>query len=1061
MTTKGGVIQSPMSDGGKKINLKEDSNVEDFNKDDHTGWDFSRTIKYKTLHKNDVKRGQLIDEISDLRDVLRKSVIGPLSREILHDQVYTLPEEYDNLDDDLDSNHGGSHHHHHHHHHTDLPHSKSNLSLSSISSSAKAAATLIPTEEETRFYETIEKDLDDLTTSYNSSNSNNNNNNNNNGGNNNNNNNGDNHDNDNVTINKEKLLTLMKEYKKSKDVAKDHSSVIVDLDNQLNEIKGDLELKKKKIQLLKTTNNTPIKSTGQKPPINTTTATTTTTTTTATATPNTISGATKSVINNSGEFSPNTGRKRSPTITPNHQIQQQYQQQQQQQQQQFQQQANNNNSSPSLLKRESALNTSINNLLHTAATSVITEDINQKISEVLNNAKYRIERIQFKNRVLLTSSLHNLSTEIHQILERRITKKQVNTELKQNAQIVADCDAVRNTILTFMTDLAQQYQMLDLSIEEASKKKKFKSKEKSKKVLELEKQKKQVEAAIAFLKIEKRSVRELRDRFVSVCNEVTKLYEHCNTIERDLSKWDIELERLYLKIREGYFSDYFKLHPVFQSCSARIKDHYYIKQDLIRELARREAARIASEIYVSGIVQILECGPDLITDERMVDVARVRGLEHQVHMLYHALHDQQTEKSYLLHATNEHSVPQYSNHIIPNSNSNSLSNINTNGIQQQQRSSPSNTYNNNNNSSSNNVTPLTNNTRTSSLNNLHVNNVESEKKSNSIGSSNGLVVNNMNGSGNSIGKNNNNVNTHSNITSPSPLNISQPTSNLTANGGVKPTTTPISSPIIKPAPIVAPLQTSTTTTTSSTQLPTTTTTTTAQTQQPSSSSSFKPKPAAISVVTPPSQAVINSKPTTTTTTTTTKSPPPSTSTSSSANKPPGSFVMEIMILNHEQLFPANIKNQTSPILMKTSGYLDTISDLTSEQLIQSAQIASNEGKVYSDSLKVNGNTMGGDQVDVYMASELLKHFFKTVDPFLSKSLFQEWLLAERLENQEDRIQSIKELIKKLSEENKAIIGSLLRLINKVAQRSISDSPNHNPIPSLARAFSELVLRTTK
>eukprot|EP01133_Synstelium_polycarpum_P009728 gene9728-11360_t len=973
MTTKMVNLSSPLSDGGgtkKQFNLKEESNVTDFNKEEGVGWNFGGSIKINTLHKNDLKRGQLIDEISDLRDVLRRSCIGPLSREIidLSDQFHQnmATEEEKALYDSLARHEAGE---------GGLSHSKSNTSISSSSSRQ-------PTDEERQLHENIERELSMAASDSSAM----------------------------VTINKEKLAVLMKEYKRTKEDLKDHSSHLAEIDNQLLEAKGDLELKRKKIQLLKT-GNTPVKPTAQKPPIH--------------------SASVGKSASQQLDLSPSGGRKRSPTITPNHQIQQQIQSQAngQQHQQHQQQQQQQQQSSPSLGKKDNSLNTSINNLLHTAATSVITEDINQKISEVLNTAKYRIERIQFKNRVLLTSSLHNLSTEIHTILERRITKKQVNAELQQNAQIVGDCDSVRTTIVTFMSDLTHQVQMLDLAIDEAAKKKMFKSKEKSKRVLELERNRKQVESAIAFLKIEKRSVRELRDRFVSVCNEVTKLYEVCNSVERDLSKWDIELERIYLKLREGYFSDYFKLHPVFQSCTARIKDHYAVKQDLIRELARREAARIASEIYVSGIVQILECGTDLITDERMVDVARVRGLEHQVHMLYHALHDQQTERSYLVHSINGTNLPQYNNHIIHNNNY---------AVQQQApasqhspnhspKSSPKNTTN----QLPANMAGITMDHKRNSFGSNPMKG--STGSTGSVGSSSGFTSNHNN----NINNSNNNTNNH---TTTPPTQIVRPATN-----------------ILKPAPLVGPI------TNKKDVSPNATITTPPPVPNATVVVPVVVLPSPVVKAEPPKPLPTVVKPVTPvvapTTTTTTTAPV----TSSAANKrtegPPGSMVMEIMIRNFESLFPINSKSHTSPILIKTSGYLDTISDLSADILIQSASIASNEGRVYSDSLKVNGNMIGADQVDVYMTSELLKHFFKTVDPFLTKTLFQEWLLAERFEDPEQRISAIRELITKLSEENKSIIGSLLRMLNKVVGKALETNPNNNPIPALSRAFSSLILRT--
>ncbi|GAM22878.1 hypothetical protein SAMD00019534_060530 [Acytostelium subglobosum LB1] len=576
-----------------------------------------------------------------------------------------------------------------------------------------------------------------------------------------------------------------------------------------------------------------------------------------------------------------------------------------------------------------------------------------------------------------------------------------------------------------MNGLIEQAQVIDVHIDDANKKKKFKLKEKSKKVMDLEKSKKQIEAALAFLKIEKRSVRELRDRFVSVCNEVTALYEHCNTIERDLSKWDIELERLYSKVKEGYFSDYFKLHPVFETCSARIRDHHQVKQDLIRELARREAARIASEIYVSGIIQILECGVDLITDERMVDVARVRGLEHQVHMLYHALHDQQMEMSYAIHMRGSGGVmpPQASNE----GSSPQQQQTPPHPHQQQQQQQPS--------SSGSRGSPK-----------VSPSNTVGNKPPTMVGSS-GDLSKKSNDSRGSMGSNSS--------AQSSPMSSSPPSTNHITSAAAKSSSTP---------PVLSPSKPAVQTQVQPSQ---------PQTQPQQQAKPMNTTPSVATTTSTATSTTVATKPATSTTSTTTpssapanqtKSPTPAAAAAPSNPRPkgaPGAFVMESLIKNTDAFFSLADKNQSSPLLIKTSGYLDTISDLTAEQLIQSAYAACNEGKVYSDSLRVNGSMMGGDQVDVYMASELLKHFFRTANPFLSEQLTQEWLAVDSIEDNERAMEAVRTFIKKMPDENKAILSSLLRLLNKVAQKSLASKPNPNLIPTMSKAFSELVLRTNK
>ncbi|GAM22879.1 hypothetical protein SAMD00019534_060540 [Acytostelium subglobosum LB1] len=375
--------QQVLSPDGKKVNLKEASTVEDFNKDDANGWDFGGSIRVNTLHKNDVKRGNLIDEISDLRNVLRKSVMGPLSRELLTDKMYMPPgdDEYDLLDAATTSSGGGGGDYR-------MPHSRSNVSISSMSSSRLSQHQSV-NEEEIKQCDAIESELSELLTNKAAQ-----------------------EDVPTITINKEKLVMLMKDYKRSKDVMKVKSSLIQEMDNELCEVRGDLELKKKKIQILKSAHNTirpsahqhaVVEQQQQQPPA--------------------------SSSNNNTRMSNGTGtggRVRSSTVASPHDTQSSGQRQQ------------HESSSSS-----ASINTSINNLLQqttSAPGGVISEDINSKIVDVLNTAKYRIERIQFKNRMLLTSKMHTLSNEIHQILDKRITKKQVNIELVKNSQIVADCD---------------------------------------------------------------------------------------------------------------------------------------------------------------------------------------------------------------------------------------------------------------------------------------------------------------------------------------------------------------------------------------------------------------------------------------------------------------------------------------------------------------------------------------------------------------------------------------------------------------------------------------------
>ncbi|KAF2077935.1 hypothetical protein CYY_000736 [Polysphondylium violaceum] len=831
--------------------------------------------KINTLHKNDIKSNHLIDEISDLREVLRKSVIGPN----ININDYIDGADFSQLEDDdedwLIKQHLKIKKE------KDLTNSKSNSSLSNIINSYNSRQNGSEKNLD------VDKDIESLMNSLNSlennqvniSNHYNNSNNN-----------GNNSNNGNNTVDKGK--------------------------------------KKKKILMLKNPKQQP------------TTTTTTTTSSPSSSSYNyspisspvqqhhnqqhqsTLSPQTPKIFHQKKRFeqeqsSPHqypasVAKNSSPIVLNGINNQQHHHQQQHQQQQSFN------------LKKEQ-LNSLAQNLNLNISQYHNEEELNQKISEVLLTAKYRIERIQFKNRVLLTSHLHNLSSEIHQLLEKRITKKQVNIELKQNAKIVGDCDLVSSTILNFLQDLLSQKLSIDESIDAFSKKKKLRSKE-SKQIEDFEKKKRKVESAIAFLNIEKRSVRELRDRFVSVCNEVTRLYEAINVVERDLSKWDIELERIYSQIREGYYSDYFKIHPLFQSCSQRIKDHYHIKQDLVRELARREAARIASEIYISGIIQILDCGHDLITDERMVDVARVRGLEHQVHMLYHALHDQQAEKFSLLHSMYLQDINQKSNDIgVPSSASSSASSSTFVPSPNNHNMKSSSVLDNTSNSIGNNTPTATSNQNTP------------------------VTKSNINISGNNILKN------------------SQDT-------------------IMKQQ----------------------------QQQQQQITKDH-----------------INQK---------------------------SSVVMESLIKNYESLFPnLNMRGPSkSALILKTSSYLDNIADLSADVLIKSAEIAKDkESKIYSESLKVNGNTMQPEHVDVYMTSELLKHFFKTIEPiFVTDSFINTWVSIAKCENEHERVVGIENMLRTLNDEKKAILGSLIKLLNRVASRS---SPSNQYIPLLAQAFTCLIL----
>ncbi|GAM18731.1 hypothetical protein SAMD00019534_019060 [Acytostelium subglobosum LB1] len=273
-----------------------------------------------------------------------------------------------------------------------------------------------------------------------------------------------------------------------------------------------------------------------------------------------------------------------------------------------------------------------------------------KVSTQTNRAVTNLpEKEQIKHRMLITTSLHNITSELRVILEKRITKQQVAVETAQNAKIVHECDGVKNSITSFINTLSEQLVEKSQELETLRLKKKQAS---SKKVIECERSRRQLESAISFLKIERRSVLELRARFISVCNEVTCRYEQCNQIERTLSKWNIEMDRIYAGMHKEspiITVDYFKLQPMFQSCDTVIKEHIVVKQDMIRELTRREAARNTLLIYLGGVSKIISYGVDIITDERMVEVARVRGLEHQVHMLYHALHDKQADNLYTEH----------------------------------------------------------------------------------------------------------------------------------------------------------------------------------------------------------------------------------------------------------------------------------------------------------------------------------------------------------------------------------------------------------------------------
>jgi len=893
--------------------------------------------KINTLHKNDIKSNHLIDEISDLREVLRKSVIGPT----LNINDYIDGADFNELEDEDDD--WLIRQHIKLKKEKDLTNSKSNSSLSNIINSYNNNINnnINGGNRQNDKNLDVDKDIESLMNSLNALETNqvnisnhysNNNNNNNNNSNNN-------------TVDKGKVLNIIKEYQRVKQDLREQTAQIQTMDDQMNEIKDDLELKKKKILMLKnpkqyqssttttttTTSSIPNNSNTNNNNNNNSYSPISSPVTTSTLSPSTPKNFQKKRFEqeqSSPHQYPSSAKNSSPIVlngSTNQQMMMNQQQQQQQQQQQKQQQQFN-------LKKEQ-LSSLAQNLNINISQYTNEEELNQKISEVLLTAKYRIERIQFKNRVLLTSHLHNLSSEIHQLLEKRITKKQVNIELKQNAKIVGDCDLVSSTIFNFLQDLLSQKLAIDESIDAFSKKKKLRSKE-SKQIEDCEKKKRKVESAIAFLNIEKRSVRELRDRFVNVCNEVTRLYEAINVVERDLSKWDIELERIYSQIRDGYYSDYFKIHPLFQSCSQRIKDHYHIKQDLVRELARREAARIASEIYISGIIQILDCGHDLITDERMVDVARVRGLEHQVHMLYHALHDQQAEKFSLLHS-------MYLNDINQKSTKTSATNTN--------------------------IPPPT--TTSSSTNDNCIPSSASSSASSSTFVPTTPINHNMKSSSVLDKHNNNNISSNS-----------------------------LKNSIDKPSVVV-------------------------------------------SVVPPPQQQQQQQQEVT------------------KENIIKSSIVMESLIKNYDTFFPnLNIKGPSkSALLLKTSSYLDNIADLSADVLIKSADIAKDkENKIYSESLKVNGNTMQPEHVDVYMTSELLKHFFKTIEPiFITDSFINIWLSIAKCETENERVVLIENMLRTLNDEKKAILGSLIKFLNRVAARTLP-SPNQC-VPLLAQAFTCLIL----